>query len=218
MDCLPKAGAGPLVSIIVLVHNALCHVRALFQHNPTQDVEVEWIVVDNASDEPTARFVQQLPAVKVIRSDQNLYFAAGNNLGADSARGKHILLLNSDVVIKDPRWLAKLMMIHRPGVTAYGLRENPTRADGFCFLVDRNLYYLDPYYKWDWSVTKLQANLLAQGYVVKAIRHFTEIVHYGGGSGPVPTQVNATDVDARSWFRGLPPVEVIESSNLLPNT
>jgi hypothetical protein len=78
--------------------------------------------------------------------------------------------------------------------------------------VDRHLYHLDPNFEWWWSVTRLQAKLLAEGYSVQAIRSFTEIVHHGGGSGPVPSELSGMDTPitrVREWFHGLPPVDVI---------
>jgi GT2 family glycosyltransferase len=37
--------------------------------------------------------------------DRNMGYAPANNIGVEHARGKHVCLLNSDVVPKEPRWL-----------------------------------------------------------------------------------------------------------------
>jgi N-acetylglucosaminyl-diphospho-decaprenol L-rhamnosyltransferase len=57
------------------------------------------IVVDNGSDE-SVRFIveDKFEAIDVIRSERNLGFAAGNNLGLRRAKGEFVLLMNSDVV------------------------------------------------------------------------------------------------------------------------
>lgn len=63
---------------------------------------MEVIVVDNASKEDEASIIsERFPQVKVIRSDKNLGFAGGNNLGIKEAKGDYILLINNDTYFKD---------------------------------------------------------------------------------------------------------------------
>ncbi len=63
---------------------------------------MEVIVVDNASKEDEASTIsEKYPHVKVIRSNLNLGFAGGNNLGIKEAQGKYILLINNDTYIKE---------------------------------------------------------------------------------------------------------------------
>lgn len=66
----------------------------------TDDMEV--IVVDNGSiDDETALISRLYPQVKTIRSDKNLGFAGGNNLGMKAAKGKYLFLVNNDAFFKD---------------------------------------------------------------------------------------------------------------------
>lgn len=66
----------------------------------TDDMEV--IVVDNASKEDEAALISQLyPQIKTIRSERNLGFAGGNNLGMKAAKGKYLFLINNDTIFKD---------------------------------------------------------------------------------------------------------------------
>lgn len=61
---------------------------------------LEVILVDNASADDTPTVVRKLfPQVKVIASRTNLGFAGGNNLGMRQARGRYVLLLNSDTLV-----------------------------------------------------------------------------------------------------------------------
>ena len=63
---------------------------------------MEVIVVDNASKEDEASIIsERFPQVKVIRSDKNLGFAGGNNLGIKEAKGDYILLINNDTYFKE---------------------------------------------------------------------------------------------------------------------
>ncbi len=59
----------------------------------------QFIVVDNGSEEDVRPMLRTgFPAVEVIRSEQNLGFAAGNNLGLRAAKGECVILINSDVI------------------------------------------------------------------------------------------------------------------------
>ena len=64
--------------------------------------KMEVIVVDNASTHDEASEIQKrFPLVKIIRSDKNLGFAGGNNLGIKAAKGKFIFLINNDTLFKE---------------------------------------------------------------------------------------------------------------------
>lgn len=64
----------------------------------------EIIVIDNGSGVNEAILLQEkYPFIHVIRSEQNLGFAGGNNLGISIARGKYIFLLNNDILIIEDR-------------------------------------------------------------------------------------------------------------------
>lgn len=213
------------VSIIVLVHNALGYCRTCFNSlRSTAEVPYEVVAVDNASRMATRLYLMTAFLRGSIHRlgllDRNTFFAEGNNVGA--AMGgrdtSHVLLLNSDVEIRDPLWLRKLLDVHRPGATAYGyVPDGPwPRADGYCLLVDRPVferYRLDEDFAWWWSVTKLQANLLREGLSVQAVRHHDDVVyHFGGRSGPQPKTAPGMDLDpgvVQEWFGGRN-VQVIE--------
>ncbi len=88
-----------MVSVIIVNYNTrelTTHcIRSVYQK--TIGTEIEIILVDNASKECDAIvFKEAFPAIHLIKSDKNLGFAAGNNLGISVAKGDYILLLNSD--------------------------------------------------------------------------------------------------------------------------
>ena len=59
-------------------------------------------MVDNASKQDEASIIQnKYPHIKVIKSEYNLGFAGGNNLGIKEAKGKYIFLVNNDTVFKE---------------------------------------------------------------------------------------------------------------------
>lgn len=60
----------------------------------------EVIVIDNASEDGSADMVAtEFPETRLIRNAENRGFAAANNQGFAIARGRHILLLNSDTLV-----------------------------------------------------------------------------------------------------------------------
>jgi len=66
----------------------------------SSDVRHEVIVVDNASHDGSAEMVAaQSPATTLIRSDANLGFAGASNRGLEVARGRYVVLLNSDAFL-----------------------------------------------------------------------------------------------------------------------
>ncbi|GBR76342.1 glycosyl transferase group 2 [Candidatus Termititenax persephonae] len=85
-----------LVIVSWNVRDLLGQAIASVLQNPPQ-AEYEIIVVDNASGDGSADMVaEKFPQVKLIRSPQNVGFAAGNNLGFAAAAGEYLLCLNPD--------------------------------------------------------------------------------------------------------------------------
>ena len=89
------------LSIITVNYNGLKDTYALIDSIPFNE-KMEVIVVDNASKQDEASLIQnQYPQIKVIRSEKNLGFAGGNNLGIKEAKGKYLFLINNDTIFKD---------------------------------------------------------------------------------------------------------------------
>ena len=66
-------------------------------YDKVTELNYEIIVVDNASTEKDPKGLKDIfPQINLIKSDRNLGFAKGNNLGITQSKGKYILLLNSD--------------------------------------------------------------------------------------------------------------------------
>lgn len=91
--------ASPLISIVTLNWNTTSvtcdFLRSILRENTYQQIEV--IVVDNASKEdPTPEFKAAYPEVIVLRNDENLGFAGGNNAGVRIATGDYFFIVNND--------------------------------------------------------------------------------------------------------------------------
>ena len=92
---------GCKLSIITVNYNGFEDTSALIDSITFND-NMEVIVVDNASKEDEANIISiRFPQVKTIRSDKNLGFAGGNNLGIKAAKGKFIFLVNNDTIFKE---------------------------------------------------------------------------------------------------------------------
>ena len=91
------------ISIITINYNGLADTCALIETIPFKD-NLEVIVVDNASrnqKEETDTIAKRFPQVKVIKSEKNLGFAGGNNLGIQAAQGKYLYFINNDTIFKE---------------------------------------------------------------------------------------------------------------------
>lgn len=94
----------PTLSVLIVNWNTRDLLRAcllsLRRHPPTEPMEV-W-VLDNASHDGSAAMVQQeFAEVGLIASEQNLGYAAGNNLLMQKAQGEYLLLLNADTEVTE---------------------------------------------------------------------------------------------------------------------
>jgi len=75
----------------------------------SEGLRVEIFVVDNASRDGSPEMVaERFPDVELIVNEANLGFAAANNLAFRRVRGRYVLLLNSDTIVR-PDTLRRLL-------------------------------------------------------------------------------------------------------------
>jgi N-acetylglucosaminyl-diphospho-decaprenol L-rhamnosyltransferase len=77
---------------------------------------VQVIVVDNGSEDGSLHMLRGgFPQVEVLANEANLGFAAANNQGLAKCRGRYIVLLNNDTIVKDNALgsLAEFMDLHQ---------------------------------------------------------------------------------------------------------
>lgn len=94
----------PLISFITVCYNGLKDTCELIEslQQTIQSVTYEIIAIDNASTQNEAEIIQKAyPETQTIRSEQNLGFSGGNNLGIKLAKGKYIFLINNDTYITE---------------------------------------------------------------------------------------------------------------------
>jgi len=94
----------PELSIIIVNYNTekllMSCLNSIYKN--VSDLVFEIIVIDNNSNDSSAEMVKNdFPQIHLIESRKNLGFVKANNLGAQKARGKYILLLNSDTEVTE---------------------------------------------------------------------------------------------------------------------
>ena len=113
------------VSIVIPVFNQFHFTQAclasLQQHQGAERFEV--IVVDDCSTDATAEAVSQLPGVIYLRNEINSGFIASCNCGAEKARGKYLVFLNNDTLVR-AGWLKALFdtFAEEPGAGIVGAK------------------------------------------------------------------------------------------------
>lgn len=93
------------ISIVIVNYNAKdflrdC-IRSVFDTVSSQ-VSYEVIVVDNASSDDSAKMISKEFGDKILllNSKENLGFSKGNNLGIKKAKGRYLLFLNPDTLMR----------------------------------------------------------------------------------------------------------------------
>ena len=85
-----------------------------------KDISFEVIVVDNGStDGSQSRVKEKFPQVKLVSNKENLGFTKANNQGIKIAKGKYLLLLNSDTYLIENS--LKKLVDHFRGSTPKGV-------------------------------------------------------------------------------------------------
>jgi GT2 family glycosyltransferase len=126
--------SSPHVAVVILAFNGREDtLRCLESIERVEWDDLTTFVVDNASSDGVVGAVEErFPDVRVIRSERNLGFAGGNNLGlraAHEAGAEYMLILNNDTVV-DPASIRELV----------AEAERRPDAGALCPLI----YYMDP--------------------------------------------------------------------------
>lgn len=97
--------AQPELSVLIVSWNRHGALAECLRAVRTLLPEAQVVVVDNGSDPPLPHY----PGTLTLRSETNLGFAGGNNLGWPRCTGRCVLLLNNDVLLRDRATVDALM-------------------------------------------------------------------------------------------------------------
>ena len=128
------------ISVIIVNYNSGARLSRCLSHLGRQTYrDFEIIIVDNASDDTSlADALSEATmalAPRTIRADQNLGFAAANNIAAREARGEWLAFLNPDAY-PERDWLSALLSAaaRYPYADAFGstqlMADRPDLIDG----------------------------------------------------------------------------------------
>lgn len=92
------------ISILIVSYNTasltISSIKSVIEQTTEKDYEI--IVVDNNSSDSSADLIAStFPDILLIRLSENRGFATANNIAAEKAKGRYILLLNPDTVVLD---------------------------------------------------------------------------------------------------------------------
>ena len=219
-----------MVSIIVLVYNANQYTRhTLKTLRKTKGVKYEVIVLDNNSKYSTFKMLGKLKQRgyidKIISLNENSYFVKGNNIASQicSKDSEYILLLNSDVEIRNSLWLNRMVAFLKENKGAIATEISSThdnRPDGWCYLVSKDIYLNHPLdedrFKHLYSIAKFNGDILKNGYKVFTIKNYEDFIyHFGGKSGKTKNLkgMDTSEEELRKWF-GYMKCEVVDHLEL----
>lgn len=89
----------PLVSVVIVLYNRAELTFACLRSLLGSSVPFEVICVDNGSTDHTERLLSRVTGVRYMRNTENLHFLKASNQGVKEARGRFVLLLNSDTEV-----------------------------------------------------------------------------------------------------------------------
>jgi len=143
IEALPR----PKVSAIVLTYNNLALTKDCLDSLEmySNDVDLEIVVVDNASSDGSPAYLSSWaasrPNVKLVLNSDNRGFAAGNNQGLAAATGDYLVILNNDTVVT--RGWARRMVNHFRNAPEIGILGPLTNNIGNEARVDTRYITLD---------------------------------------------------------------------------
>lgn len=116
----------PDLSIVIVNWNTWQLLQEVLQsvRETLSGITAEVIVVDNGSSDGSQEMAaREFPEVILIRNRDNRGFSAANNQGFEVARGRHVLMLNSDTVVLGDVLAASVRYLDEHGqVGAMGCR------------------------------------------------------------------------------------------------
>ncbi|MFH0749511.1 MAG: glycosyltransferase family 2 protein [Candidatus Gottesmanbacteria bacterium] len=103
------------ISVIILNFNTLALTKLCIEslmRSKLGKFSMEVIVCDNASTDGTDQMIKkEFPDVVFIQNGGNIGFAAGNNPGIKKAKGRYVLLLNSDTEVNENTLAAMILFM-----------------------------------------------------------------------------------------------------------
>ncbi len=119
-----SADETPQVSILVVAYHSTGFIRQCVEGIAAAETPHEILMIDNGGGDTEALVRAELPQVRIVPSEGNIGFGAGNNRCAAHARAPFLLLVNPDAV-PQPGAIDRLVAFARstPDAAAWGGRS-----------------------------------------------------------------------------------------------
>ncbi|MFA6335753.1 MAG: glycosyltransferase family 2 protein [Bacteroidales bacterium] len=94
----------PDISFVTVNYNGIKNTVELIESVKSNlpEKRYEIIVVDNGSEIDEAAILKlKFPDIEIIRTEKNLGFSGGNNIGILKSAGRYIMLINNDTILPD---------------------------------------------------------------------------------------------------------------------
>ncbi len=119
-DALHPTNTFPTVTIVVLNYNGIEHLKECFPSLVQIDYpreRLELMLVDNASTDASVEFTRtHYPQIRIVQSETNRGWGAGNNLGARHTTSQYVIFLNNDMWVQ-PGFVRGLVAAMQSGPT-----------------------------------------------------------------------------------------------------
>lgn len=155
------------LSVVVISFNTKALTKKCLESvlKNTSGIRLEIVVVDNASTDGSAKMLEKFSKkhkeVKLIKSNINLGFGGGNNLGFKKAKGDIVLFLNSDTLVESNtlgemyKWMkgkkeigiATCLLLNKDGSTQGTGGYFPTLTRVFTWMTIQDLPLVDRFIK-----------------------------------------------------------------------
>lgn len=89
----------PVISVVMPLFNRAELTLAALRSLACSSVPLQIILIDNCSSDQTELLFSRIDGVTYVRNQHNVHFLMATNQGARLARGRHILMLNSDTEV-----------------------------------------------------------------------------------------------------------------------
>lgn len=138
---------GKDISIVIVTYNNKKTIKSCIDSVLKYSPGCEVVVVDNASKDNTAQLVKRYnQKVMLVKSNANLGFSKGNNLGVRYATCEYLVFLNPDTEIEEKEAFIKIKdvleknkgfgligprLIYPDGLSQYSVRNLPTISAAF---------------------------------------------------------------------------------------
>lgn len=103
-----------LVSVVMLNYNGLKYLKRTILPILNLDyANYEFIIVDNGSTDGSIEFIKEFKKIRIIQSPKIAEKNFACNYAIDKARGKYILLLDNDIIIKSNQIINELVTLSK---------------------------------------------------------------------------------------------------------